>query len=158
MERILPRVLRCRQQSGKCFDCPTAKELAMRITLTRPDPVASTEEIRVESFPAVIGRSPDADVVLRDQWASGTHCELDVQEGRPVVRDLDSRNGTLVNGRDVSEAALSAGDILTVGITPLRVSCEPSDEAESRQVRSEPGQCRPECGQRAASIRTPFRE
>jgi two-component system response regulator GlrR len=67
----------------------------------------------------VIGSHPSADVVLKDPAVSRFHCEITVGE-RPFVRDLGSRNGTVVNGVAVAQAPLSHGAVLTVGGTQLR--------------------------------------
>jgi pSer/pThr/pTyr-binding forkhead associated (FHA) protein len=43
------------------------------------------------------------------------------RNGRLVLRDLASRNGTRVNGRAVTEAVLGAGDVVELGATTLHV-------------------------------------
>jgi len=66
-----------------------------------------------------LGRRPNNDVVLKDEKASGTHAEV-VREGEAwVLRDLDSRNGTFLDGRKVSELSLSPGDVFKIGLTAL---------------------------------------
>lgn len=67
----------------------------------------------------VIGSQPSADVVLSDRSVSRFHCEVSLGE-RPAVRDLGSRNGTLVNGVPVVQAHLDPNAILTLGSTRLR--------------------------------------
>ncbi|MCP3101587.1 FHA domain-containing protein [Myxococcus sp. K15C18031901] len=65
-----------------------------------------------------IGRSPSCDIPLRDDQVSRKHAQLSVQEGQVRLRDLDSRNGTLVNGARISgEVVLQAGDRVRVGGT-----------------------------------------
>ena len=93
----------------------------MKITLTNLCPGLRKVGIAVDKLPAVIGRGSDADICLADCWASRTHCEISALDGTLVVRDLESRNGTLVNGEQVTEALLLPGDRLTVGITGLQV-------------------------------------
>lgn len=77
--------------------------------------------IVLDGLPAIVGRSPHVDVHLDDQWVSRVHCEIDQISGTLVVRDLESRNGTLVNGEHIQEAHLLPGDRLTVGMTSLEV-------------------------------------
>jgi len=60
-------------------------------------------------------------VPLDDLWASHVHCEISESNGTLVVRDLESRNGTLVNGETITEAILMPGDVLTIGITCFEV-------------------------------------
>jgi pSer/pThr/pTyr-binding forkhead associated (FHA) protein len=64
---------------------------------------------------AVFGRHPDCDVWLDALVVSRRHCFLATSEGRLTVRDLGSRNGTLVNGRRVVRHDLAPGDELTIG-------------------------------------------
>jgi two-component system response regulator GlrR len=66
----------------------------------------------------VIGSHPSADLVLRDPGVSRFHCEITVADP-PTVRDLGSRNGTVVNGVTVAQAPLSDGSLLTLGGTQL---------------------------------------
>jgi len=68
------------------------------------------------SEPVTIGRHPENVVCLRDEKASRFHCVVEPgPDGVVRVRDLDSRNGTKVNGSRVTEQALSPGDVLKVG-------------------------------------------
>src|SRR5262249_8737167 len=55
-----------------------------------------------------IGRGPENDIVLLDDLVSRQHAHLWVENGRLLIRDEGSSNGTLVNGR-----ALAAGVIAT---------------------------------------------
>jgi pSer/pThr/pTyr-binding forkhead associated (FHA) protein len=62
-----------------------------------------------------IGRAPRADFVVDAALVSRVHCRLTFNESGLGVEDLDSTNGTWVNGRKVARAALLAGDKLRVG-------------------------------------------
>ncbi|MCG8457355.1 MAG: EAL domain-containing protein, partial [Holophagales bacterium] len=53
----------------------------------------------VHRFPFRIGRRSDADMVLQARQVSNHHAELYLAEGKPWIRDLDSTNGTFLNGR-----------------------------------------------------------
>jgi predicted component of type VI protein secretion system len=85
-----------------------------------------------------IGRKPENDIAIEwDKAVSRRHAELELVKGSWFVSDLDSANGTFVNGSKVDrKRALHAGDELRVGDTTLRlggvVSSEPlSDTAQS---------------------------
>lgn len=69
---------------------------------------------------ARIGRGDENDVVLADPSVSRAHALLDASEAAAVVRDLDSTNGTFVNGRRVVTQQLRDGDELTFGNTRMR--------------------------------------
>jgi pSer/pThr/pTyr-binding forkhead associated (FHA) protein len=62
-----------------------------------------------------IGRETDNDVVLDDKATSRHHAQIQFQDGKYVLKDLGSANGTLVNDRRVTEQALSDGDLIKVG-------------------------------------------
>lgn len=72
-----------------------------------------------------IGRHPDRQVVLLDRRASRLHAEVRLVDGRHLLRDLDSANGTLVNGESVHEIELSDGDALEIGDSILVFRLEP---------------------------------
>ena len=63
----------------------------------------------------VLGRVQGSDLVIRDARASRRHLELEpVPEGL-ALRDLDSANGTLVDGRPAREVLLRGGEEITIG-------------------------------------------
>jgi two-component system, NtrC family, response regulator len=68
-----------------------------------------------------LGSGDDCDVCLFDPCVSRRHCEIAAADGRVVVRDLGSTNGTWVNGVRVPHAELRPGAVLTLGDTRLRV-------------------------------------
>src|SRR6185503_1293922 len=67
----------------------------------------------------VIGIHPKADVVLQDKTVSRFHCEIVVEGERVAIRDLGSRNGTVVNGLGVAHAYVHPGCRIVVGCTEL---------------------------------------
>ncbi len=69
----------------------------------------------------VIGRSSGCELVLGDDTVSRRHAELFVEEGRWLLRDLASANGTWVNGRRIVEAEVRPGDVLHLGGCRLRL-------------------------------------
>jgi hypothetical protein len=74
---------------------------------------------------ATIGRSDDADCVIRDPNISRIHAELTQgRAGSWEITDLNSTNGIKVNGRRVTSARLQDGDQVTVGTTTFRFSLE----------------------------------
>ncbi len=69
-----------------------------------------------------IGSDAAAQVMLRDRTVSRFHAEIDVVDGRAIVKDLDSRNGVIVDNVPVLQAALRDGAVVTLGRTQLRFS------------------------------------
>ncbi len=62
-----------------------------------------------------VGADARCDLCLRDRGISRQHAELRREDGRVWVRDLGSRNGTVLNGVHVTEAALQLGSVIQLG-------------------------------------------
>ena len=77
-----------------------------------------------------IGRSPGADMVVDDAQCSGRHAVVILRGDRCTVRDLDSANGTFVNGEQVDQAEIRPGDRLMVGRTEFAISEQPPQTAD----------------------------
>ena len=73
----------------------------------------------------VIGRSRDCDIQVADANVSRRHAEVRQEGAAYWVVDLDSTNGTEVNGRRLKRAKLKPGDTITVGATELVFRQEP---------------------------------
>jgi CO/xanthine dehydrogenase Mo-binding subunit len=69
----------------------------------------------------LIGRSSACQIVLGDDTVSRRHAELRFEDGRWLLRDLGSSNGTYVNGRYVTEAEVRPGDVIHLGGCRLRL-------------------------------------
>jgi predicted component of type VI protein secretion system len=98
---------------------------------------ATQSEVHL-TLPAILGRGPDATVLIKHPTVSRVHCEITDKDGILVVRDLRSKNGTFVGGQRISEAELRPGDILTVGPLTFRAIYEPSEKAPSAPAISTP--------------------
>ena len=76
-----------------------------------------------------VGRATGADFIVDAALVSRVHCRLTASaEGILEVRDLDSTNGTFVNGARVEQAQLSDGDRIQVGRLELLVTREADEE------------------------------
>jgi hypothetical protein len=67
----------------------------------------------------VIGRGTDADIRLTDQAVSRRHAEIRIVNGATMLNDLQSTNGTTINGVAATTTALSDGDEIRIGETVL---------------------------------------
>jgi pSer/pThr/pTyr-binding forkhead associated (FHA) protein len=63
----------------------------------------------------VIGRRHTCDLRIPLESVSRRHCQLSCDNGVFKIRDLDSRNGTYLNGKRVKEAVIKAGDSIKIG-------------------------------------------
>jgi len=66
-----------------------------------------------------IGRAPDNTIVVPDPNVSRYHARIESTAAGYMLKDLNSTNGTLINGTKVYEQSLREGDIITVGTTRL---------------------------------------
>src|SRR5262245_23785787 len=84
----------------------------------------------LERSPMTLGRASGSSVQLLDATVSKAHAELSLTGERWMIRDLGSRNGTRVNGRDAkSPLPVAAGDRVEVGHVLLTVSDSGGDDA-----------------------------
>jgi hypothetical protein len=65
--------------------------------------------------PITIGREDDNDIQLNDDRTSRFHAKLQDDSGQVILTDLDSTNGTRVNGHPVQMKVLQAGDLVAIG-------------------------------------------
>jgi len=70
-----------------------------------------------------VGRTKETDIFLQDDQVSRMHAQFTVDRGETTLADLDSTNGTVVNGKKLNvETALSDGDEVQIGGTNFRFS------------------------------------
>jgi hypothetical protein len=75
-----------------------------------------THKIPVTKKPFVLGRSSKCNLKLHDPMVSGKHCAFQLSDdGKATVKDLDSSNGTYVNGFKIAEIHLMMDDEVKIG-------------------------------------------
>ena len=89
------------------------------ITLRVIDGADRGTTFRDLSTPITIGREEGNTVQLNDERVSRFHVKLQEDDGKLVLTDLESTNGTRVNGEDVALRILRPGDLITVGKSVL---------------------------------------
>ena len=96
---------------------------SVRLVVQRSPSLEEGDEFQLNSAPVTVGRGGQNDLVLEgDEFASARHARIEVRGDGAWVQDLDSTNGTYVNGARVAGAQrLDAGDVVRVGETDLRV-------------------------------------
>jgi hypothetical protein len=82
--------------------------------------LADGRRVQLGDEPIRIGRLPDCDVPLSDSQSSRHHAEVRRGDHGFLVADLDSLNGTTVNGVVIHEKDLEDGDVITIGETAIR--------------------------------------
>src|SRR6185437_253418 len=86
-------------------------------------------ELKVEK--TTIGRLEDNAFQIPDQSVSSHHCEVLLKGNEVAVRDLNSTNGTYINGEKITEHALKPGQILRLGSIEVRLEGEGPSGAAS---------------------------
>jgi len=66
-----------------------------------------------------IGRKINNDLVIQSSQVSRFHAEIRYEDGKFVLRDLDSTSGTFVNNDQIKESELFSGDLVLVANIPL---------------------------------------
>lgn len=78
------------------------------------------EDFRIYAGYNRIGANPVCDILIEDETVSGSHAIIVYRDGRCLIKDDLSRNGTFVNGREITEAQpLQTYDQIRVGNTHL---------------------------------------
>ena len=100
---------------------PTRK--SVRLIVRRSPSLDEGAAFALNAAPLTLGRGGQNDLVLEgDEFASSRHARIEVRGDGAWVQDLESTNGTFVNGSRVAGAQrLDAGDVLRVGETDLLV-------------------------------------
>lgn len=103
------------EASEACFLVIQGRELARRYRIEQPS--------------LVIGRSANADIRLAADGASRLHARVERRRGVTTLVDLDSTNGTFVNGHRITTHVLQRGDRVQFGDTTLRYLASPRLDA-----------------------------
>lgn len=86
------------------------------------------KEVKLSKERTALGRRPYNDIVIENLAVSGEHAVFLQQSGLFYVEDLNSTNGTFVNGRAVRKHQLQPGDTLEIGKCKIRFETEPEFE------------------------------
>lgn len=78
----------------------------------------SGEHIVLDEESVTIGRAADSRLMIRDDYTSSRHARLDLRNGTWMLTDLDSTNGTLLDGRRIrTPVAVPLNTPITIGQT-----------------------------------------
>ena len=91
---------------------------------------AVVKEVMLRSQVTTIGRKPDNDIVIDNQAVSGHHAQLIKNSNDLAIEDLQSLNGTYLNGKKVSKIELYDGDIVSLGVHTLDIFSDKKRDAD----------------------------
>lgn len=100
--------------------------MTAKLTLILNGATISEHELDKESIS--IGRKPDNDITVDNLAVSGRHCQVITILNDSFLEDLNSTNGTYVNGALVKKHALKDGDVIGVGKHQIKYSNEAATE------------------------------
>jgi pSer/pThr/pTyr-binding forkhead associated (FHA) protein/uncharacterized RDD family membrane protein YckC len=99
----------------------------------------SLHDILTAKHVALIGSSPENDLVFNDDETSGRHCQITkIEEGKYLIVDLNSATGTFVNNRKVDKEFISDTDFITVGNNIFQVRKKMTEPAVTIVSQTEP--------------------
>jgi len=85
-------------------------------------PNDSLQHTPIDRQPFVVGRQSGTSMKLQFRTVSGNHAELRIVDGRLVIRDLESTNGTYVNGKRITDPTfVSDEDLIHFAEAPFRI-------------------------------------
>ncbi len=90
-----------------------------------------SRELLLDKERVTIGRHADNDIYLNDKAVSGHHAVIITILADSFLEDLDSTNGTLVNGKQIAKHSLSNDDTVTIGRNSLRYAADQPGSGES---------------------------
>lgn len=106
------------------------------------DGTGATRDFPLTKERVTIGRHADNDISLNDKAVSGHHCVVITILQDSFLEDLDSTNGTIVNGKQIAKHPLSNGDVISLGRNSLKYEGEQSGAEDNfeKTMILKPGQ------------------
>jgi diguanylate cyclase (GGDEF)-like protein len=102
-------------------EAPVAAQHGCLLVIYQRDGAGAGKRIELDRLPLRIGREDDNELVIEEECVSRRHARIEQREGRIVLMDAGSTNGTLLNGVELSEIVqLTNGDRITVGSAILK--------------------------------------
>ncbi len=101
-------------------EAETQREAVVRLTLTG----TNNADLKIAEFAqsAKVGRRGTNDIMISDNAVSGEHCEFIYDDGVVYLRDLNSTNGTLLNGEVIEKEEIKIGDLIIIGKHQYKVN------------------------------------
>jgi HD-GYP domain-containing protein (c-di-GMP phosphodiesterase class II) len=104
----------------------------MKVFLTVERGPAKGQEIPLKKQKTVLGKSEQCDVRIMSSVTSRRHCEISLEKDFVSLKDLGSRNGTLLNGKRIGEDSfLADGDEIIVGDAVFKVRITQDERAST---------------------------
>jgi len=91
-----------------------------------------SHELKAEK--TTVGRVEDNTFQIPDPSVSSHHCQVILRGNDVVIRDLNSTNGTFINGQQITEATLKPSQILRLGQVEVRMEGDQTSSAQRKMT------------------------
>ena len=105
----------------------------VRAVLVFRDGAANVTEYEINKNEVSIGRSKNCDIVINDKKASRKHVVIQKLGNHFVIKDLETVNGTFLNGKKFTEQELSGQDLIKIGETEFQFQAENTEYAQKQE-------------------------
>src|SRR5215469_1097532 len=103
-----------------------------KLVLLSPGMTGRTHDLKAEK--TTVGRVEDNTFQIAEPSVSSHHCEVLTKGDEVIVKDLNSTNGTFINGEKVSESPLKPGQILRLGQIEMRLETDTPQAASKKPL------------------------
>jgi pSer/pThr/pTyr-binding forkhead associated (FHA) protein len=111
--------------------------LAMAVKLTLVLSGRTLKRFEFDEFEKLrIGRNDDCEILIENLGVSRYHAEIVAKDGFHVLKDLQSNNGTYVNGHKVDQHNLNSGDVITIG--KYAIEYQVGRQTDERKAQTDP--------------------
>ena len=117
---------------------PLYQELTLPKLILSIDGVV-IKEVELTQERTTLGRRPRNDIVIEHLAVSGDHAVLHWRDGAVELEDLDSTNGSFINGKRVQRQRLASGDLLEMGKHQIRFLHTDGDASTASSASSATG-------------------
>lgn len=117
-----------------------SEESIMHVNLVLFKKDGTQKPFLLSSNITVIGRRRGCDLCIPLKLISRRHCKLSKEGNTVKIRDMNSRNGTFLNGKRIKEADINAGDYIRVGslMFMLQVDGKPEEIVQPKKLMKRP--------------------
>src|SRR3954467_9517890 len=103
-----------------------------RLVLLSEGLTGQTYELKAEK--TTVGRLPDNAFQIPEASVSSHHCEITLRGSDLLVHDLDSTNGTFINGERIKDGVVKSGQILRLGMVDMRLETGDSQPIAQKKL------------------------
>ena len=97
------------------------------------------KEVQLTKDRTTLGRRPYNDIVIDNLAVSGEHAAIQMADGQVFLEDLNSTNGTYVNGKAIKKQLLQDGDSVEVGKYKIKFVSDAQAESFEKTMMVKPG-------------------